>query len=129
MSERKFTPPTSFPAEFVTERKHRARILSDQGEGNRPFVGEYLNIGGEWAPHKWGADGMAWPRTSTSVLDLHDPVPTVATQRWLNIYPSGLISSHESRSAADRLAGRERIAVQRIDWLSDGTIRTEMEDV
>ena len=39
MDDRKFTPPTEFPAEYVTGWGHKAVILGRAPVGNYPLIG------------------------------------------------------------------------------------------
>lgn len=133
MAERKFTPPTSFPAEYVTVGGERVRILSDQGYGIRPLIGEVLDKSGRWSLSQWSLEGRFYGGGEYySGLDLCKPEPTVKHSRWVNVYEDGLVTLlRNSRQRADLGANENlpRIGVLRLDLMSDGTVRTEMEDV
>lgn len=132
MAERKFTPPTSFPAECVTVGGDRVRILSDQGCGIRPLIGEVLDKSGRWSLSQWSLEGRFYGGGEYySGLDLCKPEPTVKHSHWINVYADGFSTLRDSRGHADRgaTANPPRTSVLRLDLMSDDTVRTEMEDV
>ena len=51
MSERKFTPPTTFPAEYQLGGGHRI-VLYAKGKGARPYVGQMKEFDG-WDWGQW----------------------------------------------------------------------------
>jgi hypothetical protein len=81
----------------------------------------YMACGGELA--------AAVKKSLTTQQPSKEPEPTVECQKWQNIYPRGIITTYGSRSVANERADWDRIAVQRIELMSDGTVRGEMEDV
>jgi hypothetical protein len=56
MTERKFTPPTYFPAEYITGHGEKVVILGRAPVGNYPLIGYILYAEG----------GSAWPDCSSS---------------------------------------------------------------
>ena len=56
MTKHKFTPPTQFPAEYVTEGGQKAVILGRAPVGDYPLIGYVLHTEG----------GSAWPDCSSS---------------------------------------------------------------
>lgn len=124
MSERKFTPPTSFPAEYVTACKKKAIVHTAAGEGARPLVGQ-VYLGEEWFAASWTADGAG----SLEGFDLCDPEPTVERQVWQSVYPDGRIARWNSQEFATSGTQDSHIGILRLDLMSDGTVRTEMEEV
>lgn len=67
MTERRFTPPTEFPAEYVDEFGDKITLLA-RGKGERPYIGQHSN--GVW--RCYGADGSFYADGSLSEYDLHD---------------------------------------------------------
>ncbi len=67
MTNRKFTPPTEFPAEYVDGRGKKAVILGRGPDKQFPFIG-YDAYGGviSWTEH-----GEVYPK-QTNLYDLHD---------------------------------------------------------
>lgn len=67
MTDRKFTPPTEFPAEYVTSDGRKAVILGRMPCGSYPYVGYVRDEDGSCTVSDWGKDGRA-PLS----LSLHD---------------------------------------------------------
>ena len=79
MTERKFTPPTSFPAEYVNGFGDQITLLA-RGIGLHPYIGQDGN--GDWS--SYGEDGSFYADGSNSQDDLHDlPKKQV---HWANDY-------------------------------------------
>ena len=115
MTERKFTPPTSFPAEYVTRDGVKVTLLA-KGTGEAPYCGQ-LECS-NWIFFR--GDGSYAP---CPAYDLHD-LPKTKVQ-WVNDYGHyGLGSWHGSREKADAASRtRDRIAVIRREW-TEGELPT-----
>ena len=119
MTDRKFTPPTEFPAEYVTSDGRKAVILgrmpSDVYPLVYPFAGYVLDKDGDCPLLTWTKGGASY-ETEESDIDLHDlPKKQV---RWANDYgefPRG--SWFHNREEADNSTADRRIAVIRREWV------------
>lgn len=114
MTERKFTPPTEFPAEYVDGFGIKAVILGRGPNKSSPFIG-------------YDADGYAssWTERGDyyddeqSQYDLHDIPKRITT--WHNVYAKWIGGSCSSRRKADDMAGNDnRPCVYRIERDEDG---------
>ena len=114
MTERKFTPPTEFPAEYVDGFGIKAVILGRGPNKSSPFIG-------------YDADGYAssWTERGDyyddeqSQYDLHDIPKRIIT--WHNVYAKWIGGSCSSRRKADDMAGNDnRLCVYRIERDEDG---------
>lgn len=112
----KFTPPTKFPAEYVTGNGERVILLGiteDQREliGYRP---DNANIHSSWKPNG------NWLGGSMAENDLHDIPKRVKT--YHNRYSFGIIGNHESVSEANFFCkGNTRTHVYVIERDEDGS--------
>jgi hypothetical protein len=115
MTDRKFTPPTEFPAEYVTSDGLKAVILGPVPDDKYPLAGYLLSKCGEVSLRSWTADGMSF-HCMESVSDLHD-IPEKQVH-WANDY-GGFFGCDwfDIRNTADVFAGRDRIAVIRREWV------------
>lgn len=107
MTERKFTPPTSFPAEYVRGNGKKITLIA-KGVGEFPYVGQDES-------EKWlifAEDGRNYIH---GLYDLHDlPKTTVA---WANDYGHVRgIMWFNTREGVDVSAEGDRIAVIRREW-------------
>jgi hypothetical protein len=100
MTERKFTPPTEFPAEYVTGGGHKAVVLGRAPVGDYPFVGYVLygKDGSGW-PECWTEKGSMFTIEEASEGDLHDIPKRITT--WHNVYDNWLGPQCSSRNDAD----------------------------
>ncbi len=114
MTDRKFTPPTEFPAEYVDGFGTKAVILGRGPNKSSPFIG-------------YDADGYAssWTERGDyyddeqSQYDLHDIPKRITT--WHNVYAKWIGGSCSSRRKADDMAGNDnRPCVYRIERDEDG---------
>jgi len=115
MAERKFTPPTEFPAEYVDGRGNKAVILGRGPDKQFPFIG-YDAYGGviSWTEH-----GEVYPK-QTNPYDLHDIPKRIAT--WHNVYKTWLGLQCAAREYADACKdGENRLCVYRIERDEDGS--------
>ena len=123
MTDRKFTPPTEFPAEYVTGDGRKAVILGTMPCDLYPYLGYIVHEDGSCGAFDWRKDGAA-----KSLSDLHDlPKKQV---RWMNDYgrfPGDLWC--KTREEADEAAGRERIAVIRREWVEGQSPQYFVEEV
>ena len=130
MDNRKFTPPTEFPAEYVTEGGQKAVILGRAPVGNYPLIGYTLHTEGglDWpdcsGSEAWTEDGQHH-RDWTSSEDLHDIPKRITT--WHNVYGDWLGPQCSIRSDADDIDTSlksalvsERLCVYRIERDPDG---------
>lgn len=126
MTDRKFTPPTEFPAEYVTRDGRRAVILARMpaSAGSEEYCG-FVDPCDQDASCSWHAEGQ-FLRTEEFKLDLQDLPPV--RKRWMNVYPIRMCSMfRESRISADRAAGPGRIGVIRIEQV-EGQMPTFHEE-
>ena len=122
MSDRKFTPPTKFPAEYVDGNGNKAVILGRGPHEVFPFIGH--NADGYAA--SWTKKGKYYPENSTdgpSRYDLHD-IPKRITA-WHNVYGDKVGTQRSTRSEADDLLQYDlshygRLCVYRIERDPDG---------
>ena len=130
MTERKFTPPTEFPAEYVTEGGQKVVLLGRAPVGGYPLIGYILNTEGESAwpdcssPDGWTEDGQHHTDWSSSD-DLHDISKRIT--RWHNVYDGWVGHQFFTRSHADEhydackaFKPRPRLCVYRIERDEDG---------
>jgi len=120
MTERKFTPPTKFPAEYVDGRGNKAVILERGPDKQFPFIG-YDAYGGVIS---WTELGKYYIG-GTSPYDLHDITKRIST--WHNVYDNWVGPQCSSRSDADDIQNsigdyltEERLCVYRIERDADG---------
>ena len=117
MTERKFTPPTEFPAEYVDGEGNKAVILGRGPCEEVPFIG-YDAIGD---PQCWTKFGKYYIGSNTP-HDLHDITKRIST--WHNVYSDWLSPQCSSRSDADEISHRPthagRLCVYRIERDPDG---------
>ena len=119
MTNRKFTPPTEFPAEYVDGRGKKAVILGRGPDKQFPFIG-YDAYGGviSWTEH-----GEVYPK-QTNLYDLHDTPKRITT--WHNVYGDWISPQRSTRSDADLgdhsegYLAEERFCVYRIERDEDG---------
>ena len=130
MTERKFTPPTEFPAEYVTEGGQKAVILGRAPVGVYPLIGYILYAeGGSAWPDCSSSEGFTedgqyhidWP----SPDDLHDIPKRITT--WHNVYSDWIGPQCSSRGDSDDIDTSlksalvsERLCVYRIERDADG---------
>ena len=125
MTKRKFTPPTKFPAEYVTGNGRKAVILGRAPVGDYPLIGYFLYAkgGSGWvncsSPEGWTGDGQINPDWS-SPDDLHDIPKRITT--WHNVYSCSIREQYTSRRQADASAAayQKRLCVYRIERDEDG---------
>lgn len=109
MTERKFTPPTEFPAEYVDGEGNKITIVG-KGVGNYPYAGQTED--GVWRCFR--NDGSVYV-TGPSLFDIHD-LPKTKTH-WVNDYGHDLGGFwYDSREEADDKTYSYRIAVIRREW-------------
>ena len=113
MTDRKFTPPSEFPAEYVTTDGRKAVILGMMPCDKYPYAGYIVYEDGGCGCREWKKGGAgAGPLSS-----LHDlPKKQV---HWANDYGLDSVSCwYSSRHQADRVADiPSRIAVIRREWV------------
>ena len=121
MDDRKFTPPTEFPAEYVDGFGIKAVILGRGPNKSSPFIG-------------YDADGYAssWTERGDyyddeqSQYDLHDIPKRITTipkriTTWHNVYKTWLGLQCAAREYADACKdGENRLCVYRIERDEDG---------
>ena len=126
MTDRKFTEPEEFPAEYVTEGGQKAVILGKAPVGDYPLIGYILHTKGgsdwhDWSSSEgWTEDGqyhIDW--SSPSEGDLYDIPKRITT--WHNVYPKGISAHTKSREELDLYDGDiARTCVYRIERDADG---------
>ena len=119
MAKRKFTPPTEFPAEYVTGGGQKAVLLGRAPVGNYPLIGYILHAEGGLAETDcWTEKGSMFTIEETSKDDLHDIPKRITT--WHNVYARGGSSQRLTRREVDRIATDDRLCVYRIERDEDG---------
>lgn len=115
MTDRKFTPPTEFPAEYVDGNGNKAVILGRGPNKLFPFIGH--NAAGH--ARFWTAKGVDPTGYMYAGNDLHDIPKRITT--WHNVYSSiTLGAGYKSREVADRNCAQSRLCVYRIEHDEDG---------
>ena len=114
MTDRKFTPPTEFPAEYVDGFGCKVTILGrTYYNKERPLVG----FDDEGCACNYAENG-AWEPDDECKYDLHDIQKRITT--WHNVYrETEITGGYESRAKADA-AAYKRLAVYRIERDEDG---------
>jgi hypothetical protein len=113
MTDRKFTPPTEFPARYVTSDGHEAVILGKRPGDVSPYVG-HIYESRSFPVVTWRSDG-SYLNTGENRLDLHDlPKKQV---HWCNDYGSYTSDWGDSREEIDITVYSNRIAVIRREWV------------
>jgi hypothetical protein len=112
MTERRFTPPTEFPAEYITSDGRKAVILGTMPCDEYPYAGYIVYEGGGCGAVAWKKGGGGSPSSS-----LHD-IPKKQVL-WANdvMGTAGVGFWWESREKADAHATSSRIAVIRREWV------------
>ena len=111
MTERTFTPPTEFPAEYGTEAGYGATIL---GRGEDWWVGfTHSDDDGRRParPFTWSSAGLAYGSDDGRAewADLHDiPPQPVEVEAWAVVYDDGsvrkvLLSNNKALQEAEHL--------------------------
>ena len=122
MTDRKFTEPEEFPAEYVTEGGQKAVILGKAPVGDYPLIGYIIHTkgGSDW--HDWSSS-EGWTENGqhhinwSSSDDLHDIPKRITT--WHNVYANwigpGCCSRSDADEVAEQLAHADRLCVYRIE--------------
>ena len=113
MTDRKFTPPTEFPAEYVDGYGNKVVILGRSNHKGYPLIG-FDHTG---CPRSWSEYGTI-TRGLSSTEDLHDIPKRIAT--WHNVYANQLSRSIYNRAEVDSYCGQGRLCVYRIERDEDG---------
>ena len=116
MDDRKFTPPTEFPAEYVDGNGYKVLIYG-RGHGEHPLIGqtEYEDA------MQYREDGSC---LGAPTLHLHDTPKRITT--WHNVYGDWISPQRSTRSDADLgdhsegYLAEERFCVYRIERDEDG---------
>ena len=119
MDDRKFTPPTEYPAEYVDGNGNKAVILGRGPHKVFPFIGH--NAAG-YARY-WTEKGT-FSSLGINGFDLHDIPKRITT--WHNVYGDWISPQRSTRSDADLgdhsegYLAEERFCVYRIERDEDG---------
>lgn len=117
MADRKFTPPTEFPAEYVDSNGDKAVILGRGPHKVFPFIGH--NAAG-YARY-WTEKGT-FSSLGINGFDLHDIPKRITT--WHNVYANWVGPQCSNRSDADEtdreLRIMNRLCVYRIERDGNG---------
>ncbi len=113
MDDRKFTPPTEYPAEYVDGKGNKAVILGRGPNKEFPFIGYDIQGRAEF----WTEEGD-YLTEGKSTFDLHDIPKRIVT--WHNNYGDWLGLQCFSRSDADKAVGGGRLCVYRFERDEDG---------
>ena len=116
MTDRKFTPPTEFPTEYVTTDGRKAVVVARQNNYH-PFVAVVTGADGKDHAGLFNEDGSA-AYSGLSPLDLHDLPKRIVT--WHNVYHHNIYGACSTRATADGGAGVSRQCVYRIERDEDG---------
>ena len=114
MTERKFTAPTEFPAEYV-DGEGRKVVLYGRGEGHLPLIGQ-IEAGSvvQYTEHGYAHGDLK--------VNLHDIPKRITT--WHNVYANWIGSACLTRSDADEtdidMRIMKRLCVYRIERDEDG---------
>ena len=123
MTERKFTPPTEFPAEYVDGHGQKVVILGRAPVEDYPLIGFVLHTkeGSTCSsPEGWTEDGQNVIDWLPSPDDLHDIPKRITT--WHNVYKTWLGLQCAAREYADACKdGENRLCVYRIERDEDGS--------
>jgi hypothetical protein len=114
MTERKFTPPTEFPAEYVDGFGIKAVILGRGPNKSSPFIGYDAN----GYASSWTERGDYYD-DEQSQYDLHDIPKRITT--WHNVYEDWVGAGGTSRNNVDRGATENRLCVYRFERDEDGS--------
>lgn len=124
MTERKFTPPTEFPAEYVDGRGNKAVIMGRGPNKVFPFIGYEVDGDADGDVATWTELGDCYEGVR-SRYDLHDIPKRITT--WHNVYGNWVSSTYFTRSHADEhydvckeFSPRPRLCVYRIERDEDG---------
>ena len=120
MTDRKFTPPTEFPAEYVTRDGYKAVIVARTPDERCPLIGWVENKKDYSFNAFWADNGGFYKDGRFSGRDLFDIVPEPQKQvHWANDYGYIVAGWHETRDKADRhnFQYKERKSVIRREWV------------
>ena len=122
MTERKFTPPTEFPTDYIDGIGRKVTIYV-RGHGQQPLLGQYSS----GAMVSFDLDG--YYGITDEDYDLHDIPKRI--MKWHNVYDSGICSfGYSSREMADKYAEDHRVCVYCITCNPDcSNPEISMEDV
>jgi hypothetical protein len=119
MTDRKFTPPTEFPAKYATRDGKKAVIVAQTPAEDYPLIGWMEVENGKSFNAFWADNGVFCIDGGESARDLFDIVPEPQKQvRWANDY-KWLTEPNwwRTRSQADTYADKDRVAVIRREWV------------
>ena len=115
MSERKFTPPTEFPAEYVDGHGNKVTILGRSNNKHSPLIG-FEHVG---YARCWTEEGTC--RHHDRNIDLHDMPKRITT--WHNVYQDATLG-YNSFTSRDQTfphsVGLKGLCVYRIERDPDG---------
>jgi hypothetical protein len=115
MTERKFTPPAEFPAEYVDGDGTKIVILGRTPAKDFPLVGYFP----DGTLSSWTEGGHLFLR-DLCAQDLHDLPKRITT--WHNVYDNSIGPQRFNRRHADDRCGRhDRLCVYRIERDEDGS--------
>jgi hypothetical protein len=128
MTERKFTPPTEFPAEYVTGDGRKAVILGQSPDKQYPLIGWIGLEDGCVRTSNWTNDGCYYEYPEPHEADLHDlPKKQV---HWASDYGGFYGGSwFDTREEADKVSIPNRIAVIRREWIEGQPPQYFVEEV
>ena len=132
MVDRKFTPPTEFPAEYVNGDGAEVVILGRSPVGDYPLIGYVLHADdkSDWPDraiiNSWTEVGKPYSDWPKNLYDLHDIPKRIAT--WHNVYYDWVDHQCSTRSDADEhhhhsvddYITDKRLCVYRIERDEDG---------
>ena len=115
MAKRKFTPPTSFPAEYVDGDGTKV-VIYGRGKGDKPLIGQMEDQHGFFYGVTYSEDGV--DSRGDSWRDLHDIPKRITT--WHNVYDKWISPQRIARNDADAGKDTNRLCVYRIERDEDG---------
>jgi len=120
MSERKFTPPTEFPTDYIDGIGRKVTIYA-MGHGQQPLLGQYDN--GAMVSFDlngyYGISDEEYYGISDEDYALHDIPKRIVS--WYNVYAGGILLHHDCRDMADYMPSPNRLCVYRIECDEDGS--------
>lgn len=106
----------SMGKKYTTVDGREVKILSINGEGGYPIIGQINYGSNSWGVAAWDVHGF---NPASNSLNLKEVKKRIVG--WLNVYPNGGTSDiHVSKQFADKTCRESRIACIKID-VEEGT--------
>lgn len=115
MTERKFTPPTEFPAEYITRDGRKAVIVAEMNRKYDPYLVVITDNDGTEFVIGHEKNGSYSNKDTENKYDLFDKPKTQI--HWTNDYAHNPRAYwYSNREEADQWAVANRISVIRREW-------------